>query len=94
MTGPGTLTLPSATAALAGSVYTLTNAVATNIAIQTASGDTIYYADPITGTNALTNKASGTNYTIIGAPIGATFKVLCVGLNKWVTVTLKGAGWA
>ena len=94
MTGPGTLTLPSATAALAGSNFTLTNSISTNIAIQTAAGDTIYYADPITGTNALTNKASGTNYTLLGAPIGATFTVLCVALNKWVVTTLKGAGWA
>jgi hypothetical protein len=94
MSGPGTLTLPSATAVIVGNVYTLTNSVATNIAIQTAAGDTIYYADPITGTNALTNKASGTNYTILGAPIGATFTVVCVALNKWVTTTLKGAGWA
>ena len=94
MTGPGTLTLPSANAALAGCKFTVTNSVSTNIAIQAAAGDTMYYADPISGTNALTNKASGANYTILGAPIGATATVLCVAVNKWVITTLKGAGWA
>lgn len=97
VTSASTVTLPAASAALIGSSYTATcvATIPSGFQLATASAsDVLYWGGPITGTNAPTNKASGTLYTnSSNAVAGTTITALCVAVNKWVITNLIGSPW-